>query len=106
VVICGTCLRTAKPTLKPIKGFNALCKHLKVKDGPQHTVIGIQLENESGILGSDRDYGPKPKIFDSPVPKALISAMKTAVKARLRCLAKSRRQAVGKLARDVRMASR
>ena len=58
--------------------FNALCKHLKVKDGPQHTVIGIQLENESGILGSDRDYDPEAqKIFDSPVPKALISAMKT-----------------------------
>jgi len=63
------------------KAFNTLCKHLKAIDGAEHTVIGIQLENESGILGSDRDYGPEAQaIFDRPVPAKLISAMKTAGK--------------------------
>jgi hypothetical protein len=63
------------------KAFNTLCKHLKAIDGTEHTVIGIQLENESGILGSDRDYGPEAQaIFDRPVPAKLISAMKTAGK--------------------------
>jgi len=63
------------------KAFSALCKHLKTKDGKEHTVIAIQLENESGILGSDRDYGPEAQaIFDSPVPAKLITAMKTTAK--------------------------
>ena len=63
------------------KAFTALCKHLKVKDGIEHTVIGIQLENEEGILGSDRDYSPEAQeIFDSPVPAKLHTAMKTAGK--------------------------
>ena len=63
------------------KAFSALCKHLKAVDGVEHTVIGIQLENEEGILGSDRDYSPEAKaIFDSPVPTKLLTAMKTAGK--------------------------
>jgi hypothetical protein len=63
------------------KAFNTLCKHLKAQDGKEHTVVGIQLENESGILGSDRDYSPEAQaIFDSPVPAKLISAMKAAGK--------------------------
>jgi hypothetical protein len=63
------------------KAFNALCQHLKVIDGVQHTVIGIQLENESGILGSDRDYSPEANaIFNAPVPAPIINALKTAGK--------------------------
>ena len=63
------------------KAFNKLCEHLKIKDGTEHTVIGIQLENESGILGTDRDYGQEAQlIFYSPVPAAMITAMKTAGK--------------------------
>ena len=60
------------------KAFSALCTHLKAKDNIEHTVIGIQLENEAGILGSDRDYGPEAQeIFNNPVPVRLITAMKT-----------------------------
>jgi hypothetical protein len=63
------------------KVFNALCKHLKAKDSKEHTVIGIQLENESGILGCDRDYNPEfQDLFDGPVPAKLISSMKAAGK--------------------------
>ena len=46
----------------------AFCKYLKAKD-TKHTVIGIQVENEPGIFGSDRDYGPEAqKVFDQPCP--------------------------------------
>ena len=58
------------------KAFITFCKYLKVKD-TDHTVIGIQIENEPGILGSDRDYGPEAQMmFDSPVPAGLITSMK------------------------------
>ena len=63
------------------QAFNALCKYLKVKDSTKHTVIGIQVENEAGIIGSDRDYGPEAQAeFDSPVPAKLMSSMKAAGK--------------------------
>ncbi len=63
------------------KAFTALCKYLKAKDAADHTVIGIQVENEAGIIGSDRDYGPEAQAtLDSPVPAKLLSAMKTAGK--------------------------
>ena len=59
------------------KAFTALCKHLKVKDSTEQTVIGLQIENEPGILGSDRDYGYEAQtVFDSPVPVKLITEMK------------------------------
>jgi hypothetical protein len=61
------------------KAFVALCKHLKAKDGAERTVIAIQIENEQGIIGSDRDYGPEAQAeFDSPVPPKLVAAMKKA----------------------------
>ena len=60
--------------------FAALCGHLKAKD-LDHTVIGFQVQNESGILGSDRDYGPEAQaVFDKPVPAKLVNAMKKAGK--------------------------
>ena len=51
------------------KAFMAFCKHLKMKDSTEQTVIGIQIQNESGIMGSDRDYGPEGQaVFEAPVP--------------------------------------
>lgn len=59
------------------KAFTALCKFLKTKDGVENTVVGIQVENEPGIVGSDRDYGPQAQAeFDRPVPAKLLAAMK------------------------------
>jgi hypothetical protein len=58
----------------------ALCSHLKAKDRDR-TVIGLQVQNEPGILGSDRDYGPEAQgIFDKPVPSKFVNAMKKAGK--------------------------
>jgi beta-galactosidase GanA len=61
------------------RAFVALCDHLKAVDGVEGTVIAIQIENEPGILGSDRDYGPDGQAdFERPVPAELIAAMRTA----------------------------
>ena len=61
------------------KAFKALCKYLKTNDGTEHIVIGLQIENEPGIIGSDRDYSPEAQAtFDSPVPTKLIAVMKKA----------------------------
>jgi hypothetical protein len=54
------------------KAFAAFMRHLKNADGAQHTVIMVQVENESGSWGSVRDYSPKAqKLFEGPVPAAL-----------------------------------
>jgi hypothetical protein len=66
------------------KAFSALCAYLKVVDGQERAVIGLQIENEPGILGSDRDYGPEAQAaFDSQVPVELIRRLQTAGEGRL-----------------------
>ena len=63
------------------KAYTALCKHIKDVDGKEQTIIGLQIENEPGILGSERDYGPEAEAeFNAPVPAKLLSAMKVAGK--------------------------
>jgi beta-galactosidase GanA len=59
------------------KAFVAFCKHLREKDSIERTVIALQIQNEPGIIGSDRDYGPEGQAaYDSPVPAKLVTAMK------------------------------
>jgi beta-galactosidase GanA len=58
------------------KAFVELMRHLKQVDA-QHTVIMVQVENESGTYGSARDYSPAAqKLFDAPVPGDLVRALK------------------------------
>ena len=58
-----------------IRAFTAFMRHLKAFD-PQHTVIIVQVENESGTWGSVRDYSPAAqKLFDGPVPADVLKAM-------------------------------
>jgi beta-galactosidase GanA len=55
--------------------FAALMRHLKEAD-PHHTVIMMQVENESGSLGLVRDFSPMAqKTFDAPVPADLLKAL-------------------------------
>lgn len=55
--------------------FAALMRHLKQAD-PQHTVLMMQVENESGSLGLVRDFSPMAQaIFDAPVPADLMHAL-------------------------------
>jgi hypothetical protein len=55
--------------------FAAFMRHLKAAD-PQRTVLLVQVENEPGTWGSQRDYSPAAqKLFDSPVPADVVKAM-------------------------------
>jgi beta-galactosidase GanA len=56
--------------------FAALMRHVRELDGAQGTVIMIQVENESGLIGAVRDYSPAAqKVFDKPVPSTLAKAL-------------------------------
>jgi len=57
--------------------FAALMKHIREVDGNQHTVLMMQVENESGVLGSSRDFSPQAEAaWKSPVPDVLLSFLK------------------------------
>jgi beta-galactosidase GanA len=57
--------------------FVALMRHLKTVD-PQHTVIMVQVENETGTYGSVRDYSREAQgLFQRPVPEELVRALGT-----------------------------
>ena len=56
--------------------FAAFMKHLRQIDGERHTVILIQVENEAGTLGTDRDYSPgADATFNGPVPREALASM-------------------------------
>lgn len=56
--------------------FVALMRHLKAAD-PEHTVIMVQVENETGTYGCVRDYSPRAqRLFAGPVPRQLVAALK------------------------------
>jgi hypothetical protein len=55
--------------------FTALMRHLKQIDDDRHTVLMIQVENESGNIGSVRDFSAQAnKLFSGPVPAELLQA--------------------------------
>lgn len=57
--------------------FTALMGHLKAVDGEQHTVIMVQVENESGNIGSVRDNSAEANAaFAGAVPADLLAIVK------------------------------
>jgi hypothetical protein len=62
-----------KATLEAdIKAFTSVMKYLKQAD-PQHTVLMVQVENESGSWGTVRDYSPmSQKLFEGQVPAEML----------------------------------
>ena len=55
--------------------FVTLMRHLKQIDGEQHTVLLIQVENESGNIGSVRDNSPEAnREFAGAAPADLLAA--------------------------------
>jgi len=55
--------------------FVALMHHLKELDGAQHTILMVQVENESGIIGSVRDFSLETnREFDGQVPAQMLAA--------------------------------
>ena len=56
--------------------FTALMHHVREIDGTQHTVILVQVENESGAIGAVRDHSPMAqKQFEGQVPGEVLQAM-------------------------------
>jgi beta-galactosidase GanA len=56
--------------------FRALMHHLHEIDAEQHTVILVQVENESGAINAVRDHSPAAeKEFAGAVPAALVKAL-------------------------------
>jgi hypothetical protein len=56
--------------------FAALMRHLREADAAQRTVIMVQVENESGSIGTVRDHSPAAKKeFAGTVPPALATAL-------------------------------
>jgi beta-galactosidase GanA len=59
--------------------FVALMMHLKQVDSDAHTVIAVQVENESGNVGAIRDNGPQANaLFAGPVPADLLGIVRKA----------------------------
>lgn len=57
------------------KAFVALMQHLKTLDATEHTILMVQVENESGIIGSPRDFSPESnKEFTGQVPVDMLAA--------------------------------
>lgn len=55
--------------------FAALMRHLKQIDNEQHTVLLVQVENESGNIGSVRDFSVAAnRLFAGPVPADMLQA--------------------------------
>ncbi len=56
--------------------FAAFMAHLRSVDSEQHTVIMVQVENEAGALGSDRDYSATAnQAFRGSVPQIVLSSL-------------------------------
>lgn len=55
------------------RAFAALMRHLRQVDGDRHTVIMVQVENETGLIGDSRDRSAAAeKAFSGQVPKELM----------------------------------
>ncbi|KAF9873795.1 glycoside hydrolase [Colletotrichum karsti] len=55
------------------RAFAALMKHLAEVDSEHNTVLMVQVENETGLLGDSRDRSRRAdKAFASPVPESLL----------------------------------
>jgi len=60
------------------KAFVELMKHVRQIDEKDRTVIMVQVENEVGTYGLDRDYGARAQAaFAQPVPQIILAAKKS-----------------------------
>jgi hypothetical protein len=56
--------------------FAAFMRHVRSIDGTDHTVVMVQVENESGSVGSIRDFSPAAqKSFEAEVPAELARSL-------------------------------
>ncbi|KPI41699.1 uncharacterized protein AB675_9357 [Cyphellophora attinorum] len=60
------------------RAFGTLMKHLKQFDGEHSTVLMVQVENETGLLGDSRDRSRAADVaFNAPVPSDLLAHLKS-----------------------------
>lgn len=60
------------------KAFAEFMKHLKRIDEKEHTVIGVQVENETGLQGNAREQSDEAdELFESLVPQDFVDYMKS-----------------------------
>ena len=56
--------------------FTALMRFIRGLDSEDNTVVVMQVENEIGLLSTDRDYSPAANdAFSAPIPEALAAAL-------------------------------
>jgi Domain of unknown function (DUF5597)/Beta-galactosidase len=56
------------------RAFRAVMEHIRSIDESDRTVIMVQVENETGLLGTDRDYSEEAtRLYRGPVPAELLS---------------------------------
>jgi len=56
------------------RAFAAVMRRIKQVDGTQHTVLMMQVENETGLIGGTRDHVPAAETdYAGPVPPALMT---------------------------------
>jgi hypothetical protein len=57
-----------------IRAFTAVMRHIREIDAAQRTVIMMQVENEPGLIGTDRDYlAQANELFNTGVPAELMA---------------------------------
>jgi hypothetical protein len=57
-----------------VRAFTAVMEHIRSLDEAERTVIMMQVENETGLLGTDRDYSEEAtRMFQSAVPTELMA---------------------------------
>ena len=75
--VSGEKMKTVSPLCaaaveKDRMAFTALMRHIREIDGQENTVVVMQVENEIGLLGTDRDYSPAANAaFSAPIPEKL-----------------------------------
>ena len=61
---------------KDAKVFSAIMAHIRDIDSEQSTVIFMQVENEIGLMGTERDYGDEANaLFEKEIPTALAEGL-------------------------------
>lgn len=59
------------------KAFGALMAHIRTMDEQENTVLMVQVENETGLLGAAREHSDEADAqFDAPVPEAFANYMR------------------------------
>ena len=59
------------------RAFAELMKHLKEIDGEENTVVCVQVENETGVMGAPREHSDEADaLFAGPAPQGLIDYLK------------------------------